>query len=111
MQPQQLHEIMAKTETIGTISSAAFAGLLEGLHEEGASVGGPNQTKLKELSDQLIVVEMKLMSDIPPMVKVNDTHDRGACKLLLSLKFLGAVDLAVGRPLRADQNRRRLAPP
>eukprot|EP00959_Pyramimonas_sp_CCMP1952_P037251 779438-Pyramimonas_sp.AAC.1 len=64
---------------IGTISTAAFAGLPEGLHQEGASVGGLNQQNLTALGEKLKLLEIKHVTELVPLVKASDTHNSEQC--------------------------------
>ena len=88
----QLDAEMAK---IGAISTAAFAGLLEGLHQEGASVGGLNQQNLTALGEKLKIMDIKQIVELVPLVKASDTHDAAQCKLQISLDPKSDVDLSV----------------
>ncbi|CAK0812193.1 unnamed protein product [Prorocentrum cordatum] len=85
----QIDVEMAKT---GAIRTAAFAGLLEGLHQEGASVGCLNRQNLTTLGNKLKVMDIKQNVELAPLANASDTHDAAQCKLQINLNPRSDVD-------------------
>ncbi|CAK0884038.1 unnamed protein product, partial [Prorocentrum cordatum] len=90
-------QIDIEVAKIGTISTADFAGLLGGLHQEGASVGGLCQQNLTAPGDNLKVMDIKQIVELAPLAKASDTHDAAQCKFQISLNPWSDVDLSVIR--------------